>query len=816
MFRNYLAAALRNLSRNRLHTVVTTLSLALGLAAMIVTVLFYRYEHGYDRFWPDDDRLYAAMTRVTTDRGYGLADGIAAPLDKAIALEASGIEATARLEAETVKVTIGPVTYQVPTTFWAEPTLFDVLKPKVLSGDVHAALADAGSAVISKSVAKTLFGDNDPIGQVLRVQMPTRPQSPDFVVRIAALIDDFPDQSHLPPALFLSGAAAQSPLDTAGNHAMTYFRVRPGIKLAGLRQDFQIITRRHLPPSGGTHSDLIPMPITAVYVRGDGLGYGARSSIKDSSTGNAALYLSLGALVLAVAAINFVTLMTARGAARAVEVGVRKAMGAQRRDLLVQFVAEAGVYGGLAFFAAVSLVELGLPLFNQLTGSRLGLSYPADLSLLATLAIGAVALGAIAGLYPAVVLSAFKPQAVLKGGRVKTPGSARLRQILVSLQFLPLVLLALGAVTLSFQLEQSARNALTMENPNNLLISETCTEGLRLRLAALPGVRSAVCVEHLSENMGLKTGDWGIGESKNGSATRTDGAVARISPALTDADGLAFGDIKLIAGRVWAGPEDVGGVVLTRTSARVLGYANPAAAIGRTLNWKLGSEPQGTPNAAVKPGAEPRQSVILGVAEDRGGFADYERPLYFMDPAASRRLVIGLKLNGGDETAILAAIDKVWKDTGAPRTIDRKFYRDWVASMRDESGQLIRVLDGVAGAGVAIAVMGLFGLASFLSEQRTKEMGVRKALGASRVQLLQMLLFQFARPVIIANIIAIPLMFLILNVLLPHTSPNDRITAGPAVYALVLLGSFALAVLATFSHAWRVTGARPVSALRYE
>ncbi len=829
MLANYLAAAFRNLMRNRLHSAITTVSLAVGFTVMILVTVFWRNERTYDQFWPNADSLYMAMGRELKDGAPSIYDDASSRLTPLIAA-VPGVEAISRMVGETVKITMGPTEYELEETVWTDPNIFDLLPVKAIRGDPRAAVADPGSAVISKSIAEKLFGANDPMGRPLTITTIRRDTPQTFTVTVGAVIEDRPRQTHLQPGfLYLSGNSALARQIDPTARALTYFRVRKDVQRENLERDFAALSARHIPPVRGVKYDVAPIPIKDAYLRPGGDNWFSQSGgdlVRSSGEGFTTLFFALGSMVLIVAAINFVTLMTARGAGRAVEVGVRKASGGRRRDLVLQFIGEALIYTTLAFLTALALSELVLPLVSKLVDAEFSLNYIEDFGLVAGLGLAALGVGLAAGLYPALALSSFRPAVVLKGGLPKTPGSALLRQILLTAQFTPLVLLALGAVTANAQLFRSIDNASTTGDINSVMIREPCTSSLRARMAVIPGVKMATCLEYGGQNIGMVTGALGIGQRVQAEVKGKDGRRLEAQPTLADTDSVTFHGLKLIAGRFWTSPTEAG-VVVNETAARNLGYSNPRAALGQPVEWKETGAPipsgsglslstSGGPAVAAEANDPVRRFTIIGVTADRGGFADYEAPLYYQDATAKRRLELGLRVNDAKDPALLKSLDAAWAETGALRPMQRQTYIGWLEEAKLAMGQIFGLLNGIVITGLVIAALGLFGLAAFLAEQRTKEVGVRKALGASRATLMRMLVFQFARPVIIANLIAVPLVWLGLNVVMGSASPNERFVAPAWIYLLVTGASLVLAVAATFIHAWRVTGQRPVMALRYE
>jgi putative ABC transport system permease protein len=453
MFRNYLLTAVRNLARHRLHSAITLASLAIGFTGVLLVAVYWRYETTYDRFWPNAERAYlVAEWRIGKDFPLtsDAARNIIAPR---IAAEVAGVEAVARLLVDDeMGLQRGDIDGKEEIG-WADPNLFQVLTPTPVTGDLSDALSRAGSIVLTRSLARKYFADADPVGQTLLGGPEARPMT------VTAVIEDLPSNGHLGVAAFVSGAGADSPLQDPKKSAFTYLLARPGVDRARLADGLEALARRlpfgdrpfpSLPADAPTELKLLGLG--EIYLKPEGYGmvnggaWSMNSAARQGDRSTLTIVSIFAALIMVVAGINFITLMTARGAGRAVEVGVRKVAGARRSDLVVQFVGEGLIFALVAVFVAFASVELVLPLVNKLTDQHLTFDY-SDLRLTAGFIAGGLGLGLLGGVYPAFALSAYRPALVLKGGRAKTPGSARLRQIMVAIQFMPLIVLALAAVS---------------------------------------------------------------------------------------------------------------------------------------------------------------------------------------------------------------------------------------------------------------------------------------------------------------------------------------------------------------------------------
>jgi putative ABC transport system permease protein len=341
-------------------------------------------------------------------------------------------------------------------------------------------------------------------------------------------------------------------------------------------------------------------------------------------------------------------------------------------------------------------------------------------------------------------------------------------------------------------------------DPKAILISAPCTEPFRQGLSALPGVKLAVCTSTGSSTTNnfhslILGSNYAEAIVDRGRRAGTELFSATITP-----DAIRFHGLKPVAGRLLSEASDgnEGSVLINEAAALRLGFPSPSAAVGQQIAWRRDKEGL--------------SSTIVGVFADPGGVHLNPVMLHLGPPPAKAPEGVGVHLAGGDAAATLAAIDRVWTETGGKGVLERASRADMVGERNNLTMRLTQIFFAIVLVGVLVATLGLYGLSAFLAEQRTKEIGVRKAMGASRLDVLRMLLFQFVRPVLIANLIACPLVLIGVVLISQRIEIPFPFPFGPGVFAPVIAGSLALAMMATFAHAWRVTAERPVASLRYE
>jgi putative ABC transport system permease protein len=830
MFRNYLASALNNLARNRLHAAITIFGLALGVAAALLIGLYVRDELSFDHFIPGHRDAYL-VTAHTVDAPGGDPpwndDAVSADLAARLKLETPGIAGLARVVPSPPPRISHSQVHDWQTGFaWVDPDLFVVLPLEAVAGDPRTALRTPDSVVITRTMARKYFGRDAPIGETLIID----PKTP-HPMRVTAVVQDLPSNSYLKAIMvFASGLAPYSDLSRFDrspderfypNYAFTFVRLRPGASAAAFNRNLQALAARDYPPSSvrgqqrtfhlTSLTDLHFAPASELVMnpRGD---LGALSALA-----------AVGGLILISAAINFVTLMTARAGRRAAEVGVRKAAGARRGDLIVQFLGEAMLYVMLAVALAIAATELLLPLVDAKLGRTIALDYLGDPLLALALVGGTLVLGVLAGIWPALVLSAFKPATVLKGSLSLSSSGELARKGLVTLQFAIMIGLTVATVTLWRQTLFSLDERLRVEGSRILYVGQACDPGLhpsrpmspaggrafREKVSATPGVEAAVCTSS---------------EAFSNDGANTPAQIAGRPPVVlnrapVDFGGLEFFGLRPLAGRFFrvgrggdtltgTGPNRSGAVVLNETAARRLGFASPAAAVGRVVTWKRMLDDSATPKVDYV-----AASQVIGVTPD---FTLDTRapvkPLMFVVQPDNVNMFL-VRLDGARLPETLRLIDKAWAATGN-RMMDRVFL-DRLLQQRYTDIVLQSTAIGL-GAGVAliVAALGLFGLSAHATEQRTKEIGVRKTMGASSADIVRLLLWQFNQPVLWANLIAWPVAWWATNRWLQGFAYH--VDLPPWLFAASGGAAVLIACATVLTHALLVARAPPAIALRYE
>jgi putative ABC transport system permease protein len=669
------------------------------------------------------------------------------------------------------------------------------------------ALAEPESVVLSRSMARKYFRSEDVIGRTLTFNRK-------FPMKVTAVMEDLPSNTHLDLSILAAATSGRSnlaafdakpsPPDQLPPMVYVYARLREAGSIAALRTGLASIVERFPEFRAGCASlTLLAEPIAAIHMRPGRLG-----AMKESGSTDTAYGLALiGALVVAVAAVNFVGIASAVAGKRANEIGVRKLSGAERRHLFWQFIAENMVQVGAAMLIALAFARSTLPALNGFLQRTI--EFPGDPAWILTVVAAVLVVSLAAGSYPALVLSGLRPARILKSGRLQS-GTTALRSVLVGFQFSVLIGLGLASGIVTAQLRFALTQGLRFETDQVVQISSPCGTAFTEEARKVAGVLAAACANGPILEYSFPSPSIGPGGRE-------------ISASIRAVD---FGYFELfglspVAGRFFS--PDFGGdsapadrtsttqpaVVVNEALAREMGFPSPEDALGQTISWARQANPYQYKDA------EQHASQIIGVVPDfaRGTVREPTPPtLFWVDRAMHRYLY--LKLDGERVPETLAAIDALWRRVGDPRAISRTFLDQAVQNLYVDLTRQMIVLGYLTAVAVFIAALGLFGLAAFTAEQRTKEIGIRKSMGATSADILRLMLWQFAKPVLLANLVAWPAAYFAMRRWLDGFA--YRIELEPWMFLAASALALSIALLTVIGHALLIARAHPVSALRYE
>lgn len=820
MWRNYLAAALHNLLRHRIYAAINLAGLVTGFAAALLIALYVRDEYSYDRFFPDHDRIYK-VDQVLQVPGRPAVSGSQMPTNvaKALALDFDEIELTTRLLRTVVVLGSGDREITVNAAGWVDADFFRLFHVQALAGDPTQALRQPDGLVLSRSVAQRLFGRTDVIGQPVELDH-------QHAQRVTAVIEDLPSNTHLNVEVFLPGVAAYSALSVQdaiipgpgamrSSIAYTYVRLRPGAAVERINAGMRGFVERHFDGDigGVPMSSAVTMrlsPVTGAHLQARQVD--AMKPQGDVETLHAIIGIAL--LILVAAVSNFITMMTARGLSRSVEVGVRKALGARRTQIAVQFAAECVLYVALAVGVALVAARLLLPAFNGFLLRNIAMDPLHDpmIGALALFAIVTIALAASA--YPAFVLSSLPPGAILRGSGAHTVGAGGLRRLLVVAQFAVLVGLIIVTLTMQRQTEYALQSRLRLPGDLIYLKFGGCPAPFAAVVHQMPEVKAVSC----TSSVAVAQSHWGA------AFTSGNGTAVSVESAPVDYGYFDLFGIKPIAGRLLSperGEDDMlstddgvdhnPSIVINESAARALGFQSPRDAIGAVRRW---ARPRVTANGFGQ--APAAASQIVGVIPDfsLGSVRDAIGPtIYYVDPPMSSYGLV-IRLTGEKVPQTLSAIRTLWKQQGRSGPFEGQFLNQYLNDLYSDINRQSVILAAFSFIAVILASLGLLGLAAHTAQRCTREIGLRKALGASRLDILRFLGWQFVRPVVLANLIAWPCAYVLLHRWLEGFAYHVALT--PLVFLASAAMTIGMAMITVSAYAISIARLKPVDALRYE
>ena len=830
MLQNYIITGLRSLSRNRAFAAINILGLAIGMAACIMLLLFVRYETSYDQWLQGHENAYQVNTaynghntgRSKTSQMSAYAAG------RAIAKDFPQIDRVAYVTNGNPVIIQDGVASTGSVTL-AEPAILDILHLPLVRGDPKTALLGANSLLLTETETKRRYPGIDPVGKTMSIV--SAGKTIDYT--ITGILRDIPKNSHInvkmmAPFSRLPYVGREGFFTKFGwNSGYNYVRLRKGASVDAINQGMQAWEKRNIPKepvgdvfvSEGDDVDWSIAPVAGIH-----LSKAIEGQTPNNDAKSIATFALVAILILAMACINFTNLSTARAGQRAREVALRKVMGASRHQLVVQFLSESLVVALISMLVALAIVELTLPFLSAFLKADLSLAYfGADGVLLPI--IGLVLLvGLAAGLYPAFVLSRFDPAPVLKSNRsgTDTQGSGRLRSALVVAQFAVSIALVICTAVVAAQTiyARSAdpgyvRAGLLQVTGIGRKQLETVADQIVVATAAIPGVEAVG-----RTTIGVDT------DSSINTSVRIDGNPAPINLGMYNTDPGFFPamGMKPLAGRLLSrnNPRDDAqfppnddvaqaalaargtNTVINVEALKKLGFKTPADAIGKVIRVGLVDD---------KFGLVP--VTIVGVVPDvrlRSFREPYDAIMFYYDRSYMTEMMVRMK--AGEAGAIRDKVEAVWKRYAAQVPFQAQFTDDIVREQYDADEARAKTFAAFAGLAIVVACLGLYGLAAFTAERRTREIGIRKVLGARTIDIVQLLVWQFSRPVLIANIIAWPVAWWLMRDWLNGFSA--RIDLGPQWFIGAGLLAALIAAVTIIGHAMKVARSSPAEALRYE
>lgn len=826
MFQNYFMTATRNLLRNKVYALINICGLAIGLATCLLLLLYVSSEVGFDKNWTDSERIYRMESQFTM-KGEAPFDTSYTPGPVMPLMQKdfdSQIEASSRFMASRFNVIYEDFNVR-SDIIMSDPGFIDVFNIDMALGNAKDAFRDNNSIVISERQAERIFGSENPLEKIITIDMGSKGQV-DF--KVVGVMNNLTDKTHLEmeflilldPERFINNPWV---LQWWQSHNIySYMKLAEGVDPQVFEKDFPAFLDRHFDPMTTQGMDADPgtkasdvktlnlIPLQDIYLYS--------SSIPQLKEGGDHIQIkilsSIAFAILFIAIINFTNLTNARALRRLKEIAIRKVQGAMRIQLMFQFIGEAIGVATLALLVALPLVELSAPLFSDLVGKEVIVSTLFSNSNLIYLSILIFFTGCLGGFYPALLLSKSRPSEILAGSKGGPTGGQKIRSFLVVTQFAVSIALTVMTLIVFAQTKYLQERDIGINTENRLIAigmhtpaGQKIADAFSNQILDLPGV----------EGYGLSNRMIPINGGHNGPGTinHKEGSFKNtIENTIGDYSLLEVLGAELLAGRFFSeefsadlkttdeNGNSTGGVIITDFTAKSYGFKNIDDAIGQILTL--------TRSEGIT-----EKLTIVGVVKNmnlRSARRNSENLIFKVnktDPS-----VLNIKLSGENNAETVQQIENIWNELLPEQPLISGMMDEQFRGFYADDEQQAKVFGYSALLSILISTIGLFGLAALTAESRTKEIGIRKVLGAQIWDIVKLMVWQFSKPVVLANLIGWPIAWFLMGDWL--NGFVFRIDMTPIPFLLAGLGAAIVAWVTIGAHAWRVARANPINALRYE
>lgn len=788
MIKNYFKTAWRNLVKNKFYTFINISGLTAGLTVGILILLWVQDETSYDDFHKQAASIYRLENRVGTGESIQIWESTAAPIGVLAKKELPEVKDVARL-SNNYRFNLfkyGDKVFNEEHTAFADPSFFNMFDFKLVKGNKAKPFTDINAVILTETTAKKYFGDEEPIGKVLSSDNHTN-------FTVTGIIKDFPKNSSIQKDMLLpmdllatvmyAGETNGRNLDNDFHQFAyeTYLQLQPGTDLKQLAVKLKQIHLRN--KADDTDVEYLSQPLANMHLyHADGTEAGMET---------VRMFIIIALLILAIACINYVNLSTARSMLRAKEISMRKIVGAAKYHLFLQFVVETALLFLLATGLSILLMYILMPWFNQVSGKELVLDL-ADLHIWKVICITIVATLLASSIYPALLLSSFEPLKALKGKISARVSDVLFRRILVVTQFAVSVVLIAGTLIISKQLDFIRNKKLGYDKENVFAFfmrdMNKHFDAVRADLLKQPGVTDVTRASGNLVQLGSQTGNnYWEGKGKD--------ETMMVRPMAIDKNFMSFFNMQLKQGETFTGSvADSTHFILNETAVATARIKDP---VGKKFKlWDV-------------------EGTIIGVAKDFhvGSMKNKIEPVVFYYTPANMAAIY-VKTTGRDAPKAIAASEKQWKQYNADFPFSYMFLDEVFNNMyktEQRTGILFNVFALIA---IAISCLGLFGLATYTAQVRTREIGVRKVLGASVPGIIRLLAADFIKLVLVAIVIAVPVAWYMMNKWLQDFAYKTDI--GWLVFVLAGVAAIAIAVFTISFQAIKAAVANPVKSLRTE
>jgi putative ABC transport system permease protein len=800
MLKNYFLSALRNLVKNKFSSILNILGLAVGISSFIFIVLFIVDEINYDRYHSKSKDIYRACRLLNTNDLNENSATCSFPFAPTLENDYPDIvKNTVRffnLQVPKILIEFDDKRFNEKRAFFVDSTVFSVFDWELVSGDRATALNEPFTVIITETIAKKYFGDEDPIGKTLRVE-----EAAELVVKGVA--KDVPRQSHFQWDFLISMSTfrqfrnGQLPQTWIWNPCWTYVELFEGLDPDILNEKLPVFYETHYDDFKNEDITLYLQPLEDIHLTSH-LEY----EINQNSFISYIYILSAIAIfILVIACINFMNLATATSTNRAKEIGVKKVFGAQRGSLIFQFLNESILVCLISMLIALGIVEILLPTFNNFTDKDFASGIVIQPIILISILALTFVVGILAGIYPAFFLSAFNPIKVLKGNKLRGSRGKVARKSLVIAQFVISTALIIGTLIIFSQLNHLRNKDLGFEK-EQIIIVPTVNPIKQSYEAFVAELKKSAHIENVTGS------DYVLGLKHNTYALKVEGLdpdkTYFHSALMVRHDFIKTYGLEIVAGR------DFSSEYATDTSKAII--INEAMA--RSMNWT-------NEEALGKHIQNDGDEIVIGIVKDFNALSLHKTVdpfildmIRFPRGANFRTNYVAIRVNTNDYSDVLQYIEEAWKKFAPTRPFEYTFFNtDLDAQYRNEEklGEFSAIMTFLT---IFIAALGLFGLVSFMAEQRTKEIGIRKVMGGTVMSIVKMLSKEFITLILIANVIAWPIIYFMMKNWLKDFS--DQVPINILFFVITTFITLFLAILISGYRAYIASNKNPIDTLRYE
>ncbi len=805
MIRNYFKIALRNMARNRLYAFLNIIGLAVGIACCILILLYIHDELSFDRFHEKADRIHRLNSTFTIQERHldiATVTHVHGPMLKAEFPEVENYVRMTHYGSHRL-VQHEDRSFEEEKFLWADASLFAVFSFRLIAGDPSSALIEPNSLVITQNMAEKYFGNEDPLGKNLRINR-------EDLYKVTGVVENIPQASHFRPDFFASFSTLK--LEPSGNMAEdllsnvnyhTYLLLRKGTDPRSFQQKLDGFVDKYLSETLkllNGDSTLYTQPLTRIYLH----SHQSSQIERTSDISYIYLFAGIGVFILLLACLNFMNLSTARSANRAKEVGLRKTVGAQRPQLIRQFIGESMLLTAAALILSFILVMLSMPLFQSISGKVLNL----DLLLKPVILIGSLTLfiliSFLGGGYPSFFLSAYHPVEVLQGKIRQGARSSLMRVVLVSFQFTMSIVLIIGTLVVTRQLNYMRSKKLGYDKDHVVVVrvrnpeTQKMVESLKNELLTHPNVISVSA----SSTLPLGQNNYSAYHAED----RPSFELSMLFSQVVDEDFIDTYRMEIVEGRNFSREfktDRESAVIINEAGARELGWQpNP---LGKMIEVFLSLE-------------ERKPYKIIGVVRDYHFLSLHEeiQPLllFSANPWGGSFNRISVRLRPENIQDTMAFLESKWSEFDTQYPFEFSFLSDQYDALYRTEERLGRLFGYFTLLAILIGGLGLFGLTAFVAEQRTKEIGIRKVLGASAAGIVVMLVRDFTKWVLLAVLIAWPIAYFVMHRWLQNFA--YRIGLGVGTFVTAALLALGIGILTVSYQTFRASLANPADSLHYE